>query len=989
MHNESPNTKPCPRCGAGLPPDGMCPACLLAGALARGAMDQPEEDFSAGECGDYELLEMLGRGGNGVVFRARHKATGKIHALKMLASARHAGPDELRRFRLEAEALRSLDHPAIVRITEVGEEDGCPFFAMDFAPGGTLADRLGTMIGHEEGIALMVRVARAVHFAHERGVLHRDLKPENILLDAEGRALVSDFGLARLVNDGDGLTLSGTALGTPSYMSPEQADGGAITTATDQFSLGAILYHLLAGSPPFRCATPMETLRKVVSEDAPDPRALMPGLDRDLSRICLKALRREPGKRYPSVATFADDLERWQRGEPVAARPLPRWERTLKWSSRHPISATFAGTGSLALLALVSMYLAGSWMLREERNHAQAQERIAKQNERDARAARDLSRLNAYAADMYLGFRAFEDGHLGLARSMLAGLVPEPGQRDLRGFEWHLLSRLCKGDDIASFPDHSAAVAAVAFSKGSDSFVSAGRDGKVFLRSFPGGEKLLELPKPDAPRGAAEIPLMAKVAGSSGEAARLILSGKLNPDELRMRARPSALSEVSVVAWSPDGTELLTGGGGGYVRFWEMPEGNLSGVIPVFGADDAGFSGDGRHVFVFVNEPGEQYSWEMRIYRRDGLTLERVIGGLQGAHAFSQAKGLIALMPQDRSGIELHSISGGAVPERIGVEGSLLHLEFSADGTKLFGRDFHGTRIRMWEPGTGKAPIVVGAGDPSRGMFRVSPDGGKIASAGIGQIIRVADARGESATLLRGHEDGIIDLGFSPDGKWLVSGGNDGSCRIWSADLQQAATPPSGAGFPAAEFLVDPGEWQGSGKLNEPLRRIGPSGEVGGTIPPPPERYLRTVSSADSSIVGVVAWPRSAWFYDPDSGRWSGRITLGSGVVGPVVISPDKAWIASGGDDNLVTIREIRTGREIARLTGHQGQILGIAFSPDMQTLASCAADGGLRLWHVPTWRPLGEIGRELSRKRLAFSRDGLLLRAEALDGSLHDFSAK
>src|SRR5262249_9931991 len=259
----------------------------------------------------------------------------------------------------EAEAAARLDHPNIVPIYEVGAQDGRPFFSMKFMEGGTLTERLsagGVVPDAREAALLLAKIARAVHHAHQRAVLHRDLKPGNILLDAQGEPHVSDFGLAKCLDSKDGLTPSGAMVGSPSYMSPEQAAGHPeqLTTASDIYSLGALLYQLLTGHPPFEAATPLATLEKVVRQEPRLPRALQPGVDPDLATICLKCLEKESGRRYGSAEALAEDLARWLRREPIQAHPIGTLGRLRKWTQRNPRTALLVLISILALAGFVA-----------------------------------------------------------------------------------------------------------------------------------------------------------------------------------------------------------------------------------------------------------------------------------------------------------------------------------------------------------------------------------------------------------------------------------------------------------------------------------------------------------------------------------------------------------------------------------------------------------------------------------------------------------
>ena len=301
----------------------------------------------------YDILQRLGEGGMGVVYKARHRGLNRLVALKMIRGGSQARADHLSRFRVEAEAVARLRHPNIIQIYDIGEADGLPFVALELLDGGSLDDRLaGTPQPGNQAAELMVTLARAVHVAHQAGIVHRDLKPTNVLYTSDGVPKITDFGLAKRIDSDDGQTESGQIMGSPSYMAPEQARGHSrnVGPPADVYALGAILYDMLTGRPPFKGETPMETVRQVLDDDPVTPSRLVPRVPRDLETICLKCLHKDPAKRYESAQALADDLERYLRGEPILARRTAVWERGAKWARRRPFAATLLALAATAIL---------------------------------------------------------------------------------------------------------------------------------------------------------------------------------------------------------------------------------------------------------------------------------------------------------------------------------------------------------------------------------------------------------------------------------------------------------------------------------------------------------------------------------------------------------------------------------------------------------------------------------------------------------------
>jgi tRNA A-37 threonylcarbamoyl transferase component Bud32 len=312
--------------------------------------------------GDYELLEEIARGGMGVVYKARQVSLNRIVALKMILAGQLASEEDVQRFHTEAEAAANLDHPGIVPIHEIGQHGGQHFFSMGYIEGESLSDRVKDgPLAPQEAAQLMHQIADAVQFAHERGVIHRDLKPANVLIDAKGQPKVTDFGLAKQVEGDSGLTATGQVMGTPSYMPPEQASGKseAIGPAADIYSLGAVLYCLLTGRPPFQSTSPMDTLMQVLEQEPVPPRSLNPEIPKDLETICLKCLEKEPRRRFASAGELCDELARYQSGEPILTRRMGIGERCWRWAKNRP---GVAGALALAVLLVCGFAASGGFV---------------------------------------------------------------------------------------------------------------------------------------------------------------------------------------------------------------------------------------------------------------------------------------------------------------------------------------------------------------------------------------------------------------------------------------------------------------------------------------------------------------------------------------------------------------------------------------------------------------------------------------------------
>ena len=631
-----PEVKTCARCGAKLSgdgPGGNCPACLLglafdASAAANDADSTPiakrktqNANRTIRYFGDYELLKEIARGGMGVVYRARQVSLNRPVALKMILAGRLATPASMQRFHTEAEAAARLDHPNIVPIYEIGEHDGQHYFSMNLIEGGTLGNTsLKTDVQSRRSVGeaarLISTVARAVHYAHQRGILHRDLKPTNILLDDQGEPHVTDFGLAKLAEDDSSLTMSAAILGTPAYMSPEQAGGHTkgLTTAADVYGLGANFYELLVGQPPFRAETTVETLRQVCEQEPTPLHTLNPAVDRDLETICLKCLSKDPQRRYGSAEMLADDLDHWRKGEPIHARPVNPLEKLWSWCRRKPAFATI-----LALVILLLLVVGiGSPI-------------AALRINRDRRQTEHL----LYVANMNVAQQAWEENNVSRLRLLLEETRDSPD----RGFEWyywqrqtHLAQKTISGGmkgaiSVAFSPDgqrifgcsleHTAAAKVWDAASGRELFALkpqgpfTGRaalscDGRLIAFASTNGtasvydasssQEILRLNGHADAIGWIAFSADAKwIATASKDQTAMVWDAATG---LRAHTLKGHRGAVSVVAFSPHGRRIVTGGEDNSVKVWDAANGLELFTLPghTDGVGTAAYSPDGQRI---------------------------------------------------------------------------------------------------------------------------------------------------------------------------------------------------------------------------------------------------------------------------------------------------------------------------------------------------------------------------------------------------------
>jgi WD40 repeat protein len=946
----------------------------------------------------YEILRELGRGGMGVVYQARHLRLNRVVALKMVLAGGHAGAADLARFKTEAEAVARLQHPNIVQIFEVGDCGGLPFFSLEFCGGGNLDNKLnGTPLPPKESAALMEALARAVQAAHERGVVHRDLKPGNVLLADDGTPKITDFGLAKQLGSDAGQTRTGAVMGTPSYMAPEQAGGKSkeVGPATDVYALGAILYECLTGRPPFKAATPLDTMMQVVSDDPVPPRQLQSKTPRDLETICLKCLLKDAARRYATAGALADDLRRFLAGEPIAARPMGRLGRAVKWARRRPAAAALLAV-SIGAALLVAALAAGFIVQLKDAND---RTRLALEDLRtktaDEAKARDgenaaLRRLllqkqtDVYVKAMAEAQREWRSGNLPRSLTLLASCPA-----DLRGWEWRHLVDCCRRNPT-TLHDWCLGCDRTGFG---DAALTVAPDGKTLAAGCADEIHLWDL-------GAGRV-----VQACKGHHAR-----------------------INRVAMSPDGARLASAAEDQYVMIWDAKTGQKQHE---FRRDDyptgVAFTPDGSQVlssfgsqlFKISSQTGDPHFLDMG--RMLAKRLEPSADGRQ-VIVYGDEEGRLACQLRDAANgkktklLQVDALWVGA-PARLAIDagGTWVVAAGSAGGVNI-------GSVCVWDASTGREAFHRSFGfDSTVSDAAFSPDGGRLAVC-LAASVRLLDVpTGRDGLLLRGRSDRVHCVAFCPDGRLAVGGheprnlpnglGHGGVLELWDPAFPEQTLRMSPEQVAAGKGVAvrDNGSRYildiDGGKI-EFAARYGPvkvstvnsvDGQTirdadGKPILRLPGFRLYVAVSPDCRLIAAVEndvpelW--DAYALGPKA-----RLAGHTGRVRCLAFSPDGRRLATASEGVDLDASRRRPGeakvwdgdgRELFTLIGHDGEVLAVAYSPDGARIVTGGADGTVRLWDAATGQEmlsLDGLGGPVTA--VAFSADGRRLLAAGRDGGI------
>jgi len=963
----------CPHCGSPALQETVAPASAIE-SVGSAADNHSHFAVGAMTIPGYTIQGVLGHGGMGVVYRAYHEKLKRPVALKMGLAASRLSALALARLRREAEAVARLQHPHIVQIFEIGEHEGRPFLSLEYLDGGDLGRKMARLPQPpRHAAAILEKLARAVHYAHQRGIVHRDLKPTNVLLAADGTPKVADFGLAKLLDVESTLSQTAAGMGTPSYMAPEQVWGESkvvkIGPPADVYGLGAILYEMLTGRPPFVGSSKTNTLMDVWSQEPIPPRRLQPDVPRDLEIICLKCLEKEPYRRYASAEALADDLQRFLNGKPIVAHPVGPLGKAWRWSRRNPV---VAGLVAALLLVLVAGFAGVAWKWLEaeyekdqkerqrqlaeragllahqkaadeerEKNRALKAEIAAEERRKEALKAQEVAQqkakaeeqarreleANAYLDRISLADREWHSGNVEQANLLLSQCVPADGQRDHRAWEYDFQQR------------RNANVGGLTLR-----FTSPVRCATVSSRGL-------------LATGTVSGEVAFWVLKKEGEPLQPVVAGKALQGEI-----------VSLV-FSLDGTQLAaisktdTGAPSyGEVRVWHLSDIRKSKAIPVPQANGVAFHPDG-HCLAFACEDGMVRVWSLE-----------------------QDKEIHALrLHEEKDKASAHCVA------------------YTQDGKQLAAGGWYGY-VRMWDAQTGKPLWGRCKHHLYTKQIVIHPSGKTAASVGWERSIALWDVdSGENLRHFWGHTADVDAIALDATGRALASAGHDRTLRLFRVDTGQEQNVLRGLPHAmrslvfhkdsdvvvAADGTPEVRFWNTTSRQDAKML-LGHEGNVFGVCFSPDSKMLASLGAGLNDLA-IRTWdPRSGKAMRVFTGHESFPLDMCFNSDGMLLASISKTWPQLSDAKGKVLIWNVRTGNLEQTFGEDAGGGTSVAFSPVGPILAWAGLDKFIHVWDVKAKKELARLGpQDGMPRRLAFTPDGLrLLAAWTSDSERRDHVA-
>lgn len=1011
-------------------PEGLCSSCLLAfgisgfsdEALPPSAAESTASRPTLCEIGDYELLGEIARGGMGIVYRARQKSLNRLVAVKLILVGQWASQSQLQRFKAEAAVSARLDHPNIVPIYEIGESNGQHFFSMKLIEGENLGQRIsdGGRLSARESAGMVARIARAVHYAHQRGILHRDLKPTNILLDAQGEPHLTDFGLAKMFETETSASVSAALLGTPAYMAPEQGGGkGAqITTAADIYSLGVVLYELLTGGCPFTGCSPMEVLDAARQREPESPCRRNPSVPHDLDSICLKCLRKEPARRYGSAEALADDLERWLTGKPIHARHVFPLERAWLWARRKPVVAGLSAALSVVVVATAVLASFMAWRIAAARDRATA---LADTNRRQ------LAELN-----LANGLRLIDDGNRFESLPWLVEALHLDDARHEQNHRIRLASLLRELPRPRQILFHDHPVADAAFSP-DESLVATAAGDRIHVRDTGSGKAAF----PPLEQPVLSQDTQERLQGTSVSQLAFSPDGRLLLGVCGVHAqlwsaqtgerigKPMTHAfRINRALFIADGGEVLTASEDGTVRRWSAESGKEIGSPLRLGSAVYSLAvNPNRNLLATASIHEGTRLWSLANWERVGEPLRHNWAALHVA--FSPDGKRVATAGADNRARLWDAASGNPVGRAFWHKDRVIQVMFSPDGQRLatVGRD-HTAKVWLLADDTSEPLVLEHSGPVNKAAF--SPDGSRLVTASADNTARVWDAEdGRPITPPLPHNNNVVNVTFSADGKRLLTASADGTARVWDLPATTrthalfrdswlfASTPnlspngryalvmdPEDMAFvwdTAAERIVSPA-------LRHPkpafLGAVSDDGQIAITACHDEHVRLWDVSMGKQLGDPIPSLVRYVLLLSPDSRRlvlsdqycilrvWdlNQRTMIAQFPAMELsprcgIFAPDTTRFAIGASDHTSRVYDVGSKREIAQVS-HSATVTATAFNPAGDQVASGGENGQVLVWRVADQKAVATLSHPRRINGLAFSPDGLRLLSAAEDGA-------